>query len=106
MSATAHETSRDGDINGVTDSRLGEVSDKVLESTVRPSESGVDCQDFAAIYAARFDRMVGQLCRMGFDRDRALDLVQEAFLTCWERRNQLRAKLRLSGWIIASALHR
>jgi len=66
----------------------------------------ITADDFAAVYIAKFDRIVGQLCRMGVDRLRAVDAVQDAFLRCWQRRDQLRDKICLSGWVLISAINR
>jgi len=72
------------------------------EAVARPT--GWD--DFSAAYVAKFDRMVGQLCRMGLDRERATDVVQDAFAARWEKRHQLRDRSRLSGRVLISAIHR
>jgi RNA polymerase sigma factor (sigma-70 family) len=99
MSALAHELSRDGEIGGIAASPISEY-------TNGPKAAEITRDEFAATYAAKFDHMVGQLCRKGANRDQAVDSVQNAFATCWERRSQLREKACLSGWVLVSAIHR
>jgi RNA polymerase sigma-70 factor (ECF subfamily) len=106
MRAKTHETPKNDEINCFTNASLGEVTDNLPESAVLTNEAGVNGEDFAALHTAKFNHMVGQLCRRGHNREDALDLVQDSFLNAWRKRDQLRDKACLSGWVMVAAFRR
>ena len=66
-------------------------------------------EEFAAFYAASFQRLVGQLYAMTGDHCEAQDAVQEAFVRAWARHGKIdrngapEAWVRVTAWRIAAS---
>ena len=98
----AQQSSPEGSVPDLEDySRQGA---KRLQS-VGPGDE-ITREEYGSAYTANFDRMIGQLCRMGADRNEAADLVQDAWATGWQRRHQLQDRARVTGWIWVSVIRR
>jgi RNA polymerase sigma-70 factor, ECF subfamily len=69
----------------------------------------LDREEFAGFYATAFHRLVGQLYAMTGDLAEAQDVVQEAFVRAWARRDKIdktqapEAWIRVTAWRIASS---
>lgn len=66
-------------------------------------ETLVQAEEFDALYAAAFPRLVRQLTLMTGDADAAQDAVQEAFVRAWSRRRSLRSTEQPEAWIRTTA---
>ncbi|MFC9943896.1 SigE family RNA polymerase sigma factor [Streptomyces pratensis] len=60
---------------------------------------GVDEREFDAFYAASVGRIIGQLYAMTGDLAEAQDVVQEAFVRAWERRERLDLNGAPEAWV-------
>ena len=61
--------------------------------------AAVDEAEFDAFYQRSFVRLVGQLYAMTGDFAEAQDVVQEAFVRAWDRRDQLAAAEHPEAWV-------
>ncbi|MFE5816132.1 SigE family RNA polymerase sigma factor [Streptomyces sp. NPDC056479] len=60
--------------------------------------------EFDAFYAAAFPRLTGQLYAFTGDHGEAQDVVQEAFVRAWDRRQQFLADSAPEAWIRTVAM--
>jgi RNA polymerase sigma-70 factor, ECF subfamily len=60
-------------------------------------------EEFTDFYAGSFRRLVGQLAAMTGNRSEAQDVVQEAFVRAWARRDELDRAGSPDGWIRTTA---
>lgn len=63
----------------------------------------MNAEDFAAFYAASFQRLVGQLHAMTGNHAEAQDAVQEAFVRAWERRGKIDSDGAPEAWVRTTA---
>lgn len=68
------------------------------------SGGGMTEDEFDAFYATAFPRLTGQLYAFTGDHGEAQDVVQEAFVRAWDRRQQFLADSAPEAWIRTVAM--
>ncbi len=75
-----------------------------MQGKATDSGGGMTEDEFDAFYAVAFPRLTGQLYAFTGDLGEAQDVVQEAFVRAWDRRQQFLADSAPEAWIRTVAM--
>lgn len=75
-----------------------------MQGKGRDSGGGMSEDEFDAFYATAFPRLTGQLYAFTGDHGEAQDVVQEAFVRAWDRRQHFLSDSAPEAWIRTVAM--
>ena len=77
---------------------------RAIDDLVRRAQSGEEAA-FEALYRAHAGRVFALCLRLSGDRTRAVELVQDVFVRCWERLGSFRGESAFGSWLYRLAVN-